>query len=275
VRIIEVHNGLTGSIVEHVKFEKDGRSFEFDGMWGSSLTDATSRAIPDIDAIDLSSRLEMVRQIFEVTTKPLIFDGNTGGRKELFALNVRTLERHGVSGVVIGDRKARKGNLLESNTEAQILEASEVLVEKIKLGKASQRTEEFMIMARVESLAMNRGIDDTLSRAHAYLEAGADGIVIASTGEDADQFFDFCTKYKQLENRKPLVVALSGLSKIKESELLGNGVSLVIYSDHLIRAAIPRMQSMALAILENQCAHEIETDVMDMATIFELFIDKQ
>jgi len=274
IRIIEVHNGLTGSIVEHVKIQKDGRILEFDGMWGSSHTDAASRAIADLGAIDLSSRLEMVHQVFEVTTKPLIFDGNTGGRKEHFVLNVRTLERHGVSGVVVEDKKSLKGDASVSNAPEEVLEDCRVFAEKISSGKASQRTEEFMIIAKTEILAGKNGVKEALARTRTYLEAGADGIMVASSSKDTDQLYDFCLKYKMNESGKPLIVASSSFPCVRESELIKNGVNVLIYSDHLIRAAVPAMNAALCNILEGKGTNESDMNMMDLPNIFDLFSEK-
>lgn len=275
VRLIEVHNGLTGSIVETTRIQAGAGALEFDGMWGSSFADASARAKPDIEAVDLSSRLEIVNQVFEVTTKPLIFDGGTGGRKEHFVLNVKTLERTGVSAVVIGDGQGIErdpvfgGNIFAAQVDPKSF------MEKIQIGKASQQTEEFMIIAKIESLALDKGVEDALMRAQAYLGAGADGVLISSTSSDDTQIFEFCAGYKHLENWKPLFVMPSQVSRTLCSQWAEAGADIVVYADHFIRAAVPAMSKVAQSILKHQRSLEIEGELIAKSKIGEAFSNYQ
>ena len=269
VRICEVHNGMTGSIVEHTQIRAE-KNYEFDGMWASSLTDSTARAKPDIEAVDISARLRLVDEVFEVTTKPMIFDGDTGGVAEHFKFTVRSLERLGVSAVIIEDKTGLKKNSLLGNEVPQTQDSIENFCAKIHAGKAAQITDEFMIIARIESLILEKGQEDALKRAKAYLDAGADGIMIHSRRKDPDEIFMFCDAYNQLPNRKPLVVVPSSYNYVTEDELVAHGVNVVIYANQLLRAAYPAMKSVAESILTHHRSLECDKSLMSIKDILNL-----
>ena len=269
LKICEVLSGLTGSIVENTRVITD-KPYEFDGMWASSLTDSTSRAMPDIEAVDISSRLRLIDEIFEVTTKPLIFDGDTGGIPEHFKFTVRQLERLGVSAVIIEDKTGLKKNSLFGNEVAQTQDSIENFCTKIATGKKAQITEDFMIIARIESLILERGLNDAITRAKAYLEAGADGIMIHSRKKDPKEIFDFCDAYGKLPNRKPLVVVPSSFNQVTEDELQAKGVNIVIYANQLLRAAYPAMKNVAESILTNHRSLECDSSLMKIKDILDL-----
>ena len=269
VRICEVHNGMTGAIVEHTKVHEK-TTLEFDGMWGSSLTDSTARAKPDIEAVDITARMRLIDELFEVTTKPLIFDGDTGGIPEHFRFTVRSLERLGVSAVIIEDKTGLKKNSLFGNEVAQTQDSIEHFCEKIRLGKAAQVTDDFMIIARIESLILDKGQEDAIARAKAYLNAGADGIMIHSRKKDPAEIFEFCKEYNRLPNRKTLVVVPSSYNAVTEAELAENGVNIVIYANQLLRAAYPAMKSVAESILRNQRSLECDNQLMSIKDILNL-----
>jgi len=256
VRIMEVHNGLTGRIVEKTKVIEGEIVKEFDGMWASSLTDSTSKGKPDIELVDLTSRLQTINQIFEVTTIPLIVDGDTGGLTEHFVYTVKTLERLGVSAVIIEDKIGSKRNSLFGTDVEQIQDTIENFSKKISAGKKAQVNEDFMIIARIESLILKKGIDDALNRAGAYIAAGADGIMIHSKEKDPKEILDFCKEYNKLENKVPLVVVPTSYSTITEEELIKAGVGMVIYGNHLLRSAYPAMVKTAESILRHGRCHE-------------------
>lgn len=270
VRIMEVHNGITASIVQNLELQEKNRILEFDGMWGSSLTDSTARAKPDIEAVDWSARLETINQVFEITNKPLIFDGDTGGQKEHFELNVRTLERLGVSAVIIEDKTGLKKNSLFGTEVSQTQDDPYIFADKIKAGKSKQITEDFMIIARIESLVLEKGVDDALSRAQIYLDAGTDGIMIHSKSKDPSEIFEFCELYQSRGYKKPLVVVPSSFSHVTEDELVKRGVNVVIYANHFLRAAYPAMLNAAKSILTNRRAYEAEPDLMKISEILDL-----
>jgi phosphoenolpyruvate phosphomutase len=269
VRICEVHSGMTGSIVEHTSVTTD-RHYEFDGMWGSSLTDSTNRAKPDIEAVDISARLKLIDQIFEVTTKPFIFDGDTGGIPEHFQFTVRSLERLGVSAVIIEDKTGLKKNSLFGNDVAQTQDSIENFCAKIKAGKQAQITEDFMIIARIESLILDKGIEDALTRAKAYLAAGADGIMIHSRKKNPAEIFEFCRRYNELPNRKCLVAVPSSYNSVTEDELAEHGVNIVIYANQLLRAAYPAMKNVAESILTHHRSLECDSQLMSIKDILNL-----
>ncbi|WP_417464735.1 phosphoenolpyruvate mutase [Kordiimonas sp.] len=270
VRIMEAHNGISGLIVEHAKSSKDGRTLEFDGMWGSSLTESTVKGKPDIEVVDISTRLSTLNEIFEVTTKPLIFDGDTGGKPEHFAFTVRSLERLGVSAVIIEDKVGLKKNSLFGNEVAQQQASIEDFCDKIRTGKASQVTRDFMIIARIESLILEQGLEDAITRAKAYLEAGADGIMIHSRQKSPDEIYAFCEMYAALGADKPLVVVPSSFNEVYEHELQERGVKVVIYANQLLRAAYPSMMKVAESILHHGRSAESSELCMPIKEILDL-----
>lgn len=258
VRILEAHNGLTGLIIENSKVEVDNRSREFDGMWSSSLTDAIARGKPDIEAVDVSSRLQTVNEIFEVTTKPLVFDGDTGGKPEHFSFTVRSLERLGVSAVIVEDKEGLKRNSLFGTKFPQKQSMVEGFCERIRVGKRAQITDDFMIIARIESLILEKGMADAVQRAEAYMDAGADGIMIHSRKSDPSEIFEFCKHFDKLSRRVPLVVVPTSYSSVHEAVLADAGVNMVIYANHFMRAIYPQMIRVAQSILQHGRAHEAE-----------------
>ena len=270
VRIIEVHNGLTGLIAESTRISVNDKIREFDGMWESSLTDSTSKGKPDTQAVDISSRVSTIDQILEVTTKPLIVDADNGGLPEHFSFTVRTLERLGISAVIIEDKVGAKRNSLFGTDVAQTQDSISEFSNKISLGKRSQVTEDYMIIARIESLILKQGMEDALKRAQAYIEAGADGIMIHSKEKTPAEILEFCEGYKKLSLNAPLVVVPSTYSTVTEEELAAAGVKIVIYANHLLRSAFPAMVKTAESILTNGRCHEASENCMPIKEIITL-----
>lgn len=260
VRILESHSGLTGLIIENTKIEIDGCTREFDGMWASSLTDSTSKGKPDIEAVDLTTRLHDLNDSLEVTTKPVIFDGDTGGKLEHFPFTVRTLERMGISAVIIEDKVGLKQNSLFGTDAVQTQDTIEGFCEKIRAGKNAQVTRDFMIIARVESLIAGKPVDDALERAHAYAEAGADGIMIHSKNKDGLDIKEFCQHFREKDSHTPIVVVPTTYAQITEDELIDWGVNIVIYANHMLRSAYPAMVNCAKSILEHGRCKEASSD---------------
>ena len=270
VKTIEVHNGLTGLIAEKTVVENDGGLDQFDAMWISSLCDSTSRGKPDIELIDLSDRIQTINEVMEVTTKPIILDMDTGGTAEHFAYNVRTLERIGVSAVIVEDKTGAKRNSLFGTEVAQTQDTVENFSEKIAAGKAAQRTEEFMIIARIESLILEKGIEDALARAEAYVAAGADGIMIHSRAKSPDEVIAFCDAFHTSHPDVPIVAVPSSYNTITEAELAAHGVRIVIYANQLTRSAFPAMENAARSILVHHRAHEIDAELLPIKDIIRL-----
>ena len=258
VRILEVHNGLTGLIVESTQADRDGAQVEFDGMWGSSLTDSTARGKPDIEAVDISSRLQTISEIFETTTKPLIFDGDTGGKPEHFVFTVRSLERLGASAVIIEDKEGLKKNSLFGTEVEQTQSTIEDFCVRLQMGKQAQVTDDFMIIPRLESLILEKGMDDAVARAQAYIEAGADAIMIHSRRKEPDEIFEFCRLAERFPTQVPIVAVPSSYNGVTEQQLIDAGVRIVIYANHLMRAAYPQMRTVARMILENGRSKEAD-----------------
>ena len=270
VRVLEAHSGLSGLIVEHARPAGENGVREFDAIWLSSLTDSTAKGKPDIECVDLTSRLHTVNDIMEVTTKPIIFDGDSGGLPEHFVFTVRSLERLGVSAVIIEDKIGLKQNSLGEAGSRQSQDSTGNMCYKIKAGKSAQVTDDFMVIARCESLITGAGMEDALQRVEAYIAAGADGIMIHSKASDAQEISDFCARYRALEKRVPLVVVPTAFPQVTEEELEAWGVNVVIYANHLLRAAYPAMVSAARRILEHGRAAEAEPDLMPIREILRL-----
>lgn len=258
VKVLEAHNGLSGLIVENCFIKQDNKRREFDAIWISSLTQSAAKAKPDNGYLDSASRLEGLNDILDVTTKPIIYDADNGGPCEHFASTVKSLERLGVSAVIIEDKIGLKKNSLFGTEVEQQQDSIEDFCEKIKTGKQSQVTENFMIIARIESLILEK--DDALIRAKAYIDAGADGIMIHSRSKTFDEIKAFLAEYNKLENRKPIVVVPSSYCQVTEEELIENQVNIVIYANHLLRAAYPAMVNTAKSILENHRSYEATND---------------
>jgi len=270
VRIIEAHSGLSGLIAEHTYIENNEVKKEFDGVWLSSLTDSTAKGKPDIEYVDITSRILTLQDILEVTTKPIIFDGDSGGLPEHFAFNVRSLERLGVSAIIIEDKKGLKKNSLFGVAGGQEQESIENFSYKISVGKQARVTEDIMIIARIESLILKKGMEDALKRAQAYIEAGADGIMIHSKEKSPQEILEFCQHYSKFTQKVPLVVVPSTYSQITEDELIKAGVKIVIYANQLLRSAYPAMVATAKSILTHGRALEAEKNMMPISEIINL-----
>lgn len=270
VRICESHSGLTGLIIENTFVSVNGQNKEFDGMWSSSLTDSTNKGKPDIEAVDLTTRLHDLNDTLEVTTKPVIFDGDTGGKTEHFVFTVRTLERLGVSAVIIEDKVGLKKNSLFGTDAVQTQDSIEGFCSKIQAGKRAQITPDFMIIARIESFIAGKGLDDAMKRALAYIEAGADGIMIHSKDKSGDDIKAFCMALRKLHANIPIVVVPTTYNHITEDELSSWGVNIVIYANHMLRSAYPAMVNTAKTILANGRSYETNDLCMPVKEILEL-----
>ena len=270
VRVLEAHNGLTGLIIENTRVEQERGYREFDAMWLSSLTDSTAKGKPDIEAVDVTSRMGTINEIAEVTTKPIIFDGDTGGITEHFVFTVRTLERLGVSAVIIEDKVGLKKNSLFGTDVEQTQDTIENFSHKIAEGKRARVTNDFMIIARIESLILGAGQEDALKRARAYIEAGADGIMIHSKQKSPDEVFEFCAAYRKFDYRVPLVVVPTTYNSVTEDELKEAGVRIVIYGNHLLRSAYPAMVRTAESILKHGRCTEASDDCTPVKEIITL-----
>ena len=270
VKAMEAHSGLTGLIVEKTVVEHDGKLDQFDAMWVSSLCDSTAKGKPDIELVDMTSRFRTIDDLMEVTTKPIIFDGDTGGLTEHFVYTVRSLERMGVSAVIIEDKKGLKKNSLFGTEVEQTQATIEEFSAKIAAGKKAQLTDDFMIIARIESLILERGMEDALERARAFVKAGADGIMIHSRKKDPAEIVEFCDKFRAEDAVTPIVVVPSSFTVITEEELAEHGVNIVIYANQLTRSAFPAMQQTAEDILRYHRAKEVDDRLMPIKNIITL-----
>ncbi|MFI3173702.1 MAG: phosphoenolpyruvate mutase [Bacillota bacterium] len=258
VTMMEAHSGLTGLIVEQSTVYQDGKMEQFDGMWVSSLCDSTMKGKPDIELVDFSSRMRTIDDIMEVTTKPIILDGDTGGQIEHFVYTVKTLERMGVSAIIIEDKTGLKKNSLFGDEVEQTQDTIEQFSAKLRAGKKAQKTREFMIIARIESLILEKGMDEALLRAKAFVAAGADGIMIHSRKKSPNEIFEFVEKFRALDATTPIVVVPSSFNAVTEQEFEERGVNIVIYANQLIRSAFPAMQKTAESILTHHRAKEAD-----------------
>ena len=270
VTAMEAHSGITGLIVEKTTVLQDGKTYQFDAMWISSLCDSTAKGKPDIELVDMTSRFRTIDDIMEVTTKPIIFDGDTGGLTEHFVYTVRSLERMGVSMVIIEDKTGLKKNSLFGTEVKQTQDSIENFCEKIKAGKRAQKTKEFMICARIESLILERGMDDALKRAFAFTAAGADAIMIHSRKKDPAEIFEFVEKFRKENKVTPIVVVPTSFNTVTEDEFKRRGVNVVIYANQLTRTGFPAMQDAARTILENHRAKECDDKCMSIKEIITL-----
>jgi len=269
VRILEAHNALSALIAENTVVERNGEDVSFDGVWSSSLTDSTAKGKPDIEAIDMTSRINAVNDVFEVTTKPMIFDADTGGKTEHFEFTVKSLERTGVSAVVIEDKTGLKKNSLFGNDVSQTQDSIENFCDKISRGKAAQISDDFMIVARIESLILEAGMEDALIRAKAYIKAGADGIMIHSRHKDPAEIMEFMQKFRATDAITPVVVVPTSFNSVTVEEFIEMGVNVVVTANHMLRAAYPAMLNVAKSVLENGRSLEAEPDCMSIKEILE------
>lgn len=270
VKTIEVHSGLTGLIAEKTIVETDGELNQFDAMWISSLCDSTAKGKPDIELVDMTSRFRTIDDVMEVTTKPIIFDGDTGGKIEHFVYTVRSLERMGVSAVIIEDKIGLKKNSLFGTEVKQTQDTIEHFCDKIKAGKKVQLSDSFMIIARIESLILEKGMEDALERARAYVAAGADGIMIHSRKNNPDEIFEFCDSFRNENLNTPIVVVPTSYNQVTENELIKHGINIVIYANQLTRSAFPAMEKTAKSILKNHRAKEVDDSLMPFKDIITL-----
>ena len=270
VKALEVHSGLTGLIAEKTYVEHNGEFDQFDAMWVSSLCDSTAKGKPDIELVDMTSRFRTIEDVMEVTTKPIIFDADSGGFAEHFVYTVRSLERMGVSAVIIEDKIGLKKNSLFGTEVTQTQDTIEGFCEKLKAGKKVQLTDAFMIIARIESLILDQGMDDALKRAFAYVEAGADGIMIHSRKKEPDEILEFCDKFRKKIADIPIVVVPTTYNTITEQELKEHGVNVVIYANQLTRSAFPAMENTAKEILIHHRAKEVDDRLMPIKDIINL-----
>ncbi len=270
ITAIEAHSGITGLIAEQTKVLQDGKTYQFDAMWVSSLCDSTAKGKPDIELVDMTSRFRTIDDIMEVTTKPIIFDGDTGGLTEHFVYTVKSLERMGVSMVIIEDKTGLKKNSLFGTEVEQTQDSIESFSEKIRAGKRAQKTKEFMICARIESLILERGMEDALERAFAFSAAGADAIMIHSRKKDPSEIFEFVEKFREGNKTTPVVVVPTSFNTVTEEEFKARGVNVVIYANQLTRTGFPAMQNAAKLILENHRAKECDDICMSIKDIITL-----
>lgn len=270
VKVLEVHSGLTGLIAEKTVVQHDGVFDQFEAMWMSSLCDSTAKGKPDIELVDMTSRFRTINDIMEVTTKPIIFDGDTGGLVGHFVYTVRSLERMGVSAVIIEDKTGMKKNSLFGTEVVQTQDSIEHFCEKISAGKKVQLTDEFMIIARIESLILEKGMQDALKRASAYVKAGADGIMIHSRKKDPGEILEFCDQFRQVDTHTPIVVVPSSFNTVTENELTEHGANIVIYANQLTRSAFPAMEQTAKDILTYHRAKEVDDRLLPIKDIISL-----
>ena len=269
-KFLEAHSPLSAIIGENTFIEKKGKKIGFDGFWSSSLTDSTVVGKPDNESLDFSQRLNGVDQIFEVTTKPLIMDGDTGGKVEHFEMRIKSAERLGISALIIEDKKGLKKNSLLKDTSRQTQEGKIKFSEKISVGKKAQISDDFMIIARIESFILGQGLNDAISRAHSYIEAGADGIMIHSKSKNPREVIAFSKVFRKSYKKIPLVSVPSSYNQISEKTLYENGFNIVIYANHMLRASYPAMQHVAKTILEKNRSKEADKKLLSIKEILNL-----
>lgn len=269
-RFLESHSPISALIAESASIATNSEVRSFDGFWSSSLTDSTEKGKPDIEALDISDRLSNINDIFEVTTKPLIMDADTGGKLEHFEMHVRSMERLGISAVIIEDKTGLKKNSLFGTDVEQNQENINIFSDKIRAGRAALRSDDFMIIARIESLILDKGMDDAITRARAYVNAGAHGIMIHSRKKSPDEIFEFARLFRKEYPFIPLVCVPTSYNHVTEKELEEQGFNIVIYANQMLRAAYPAMRGVALSILENGRSLEADSALISINEILEL-----
>lgn len=275
VRVLEAHNGLSALIAESIEVTRANHQVQFDAVWSSSLTDSTSRGKPDIEAVDISDRLATVNEIFEVTSKPMVFDGDTGGRIEHLPFTVRSLERLGVSAIVIEDKEGLKRNSLFGTAAKQVQAPAADFGQKIAAAKAAQVTEDFMVVARIESLILQQGLSDALERGRVYVESGADAVLIHSKSTSASEVVDFAKAFRADFPSVPIFAVPTMFNSATDTELSAAGVNVLIYANHMLRAAYPNMREVAERILLNGRSAEAEELLEPISSILTLIPGNQ
>lgn len=270
LRFLEAHSPLSALIAENANSVRNGIEIEYDGFWSSSLTDSTNNGKPDIEALDFSARLNAINSIFDVSYKPLIMDGDTGGKIEHFPFYVKSVERLGISAIIIEDKTGLKKNSLLGNDVSQEQADPAFFCEKIAAGCAARTSNDFMIFARIESLILDKGIGDALQRGLKYTEAGADGIMIHSRKKDPEEVFTFARNFQAHYPKTPLIVVPTTFNKTTDTELADAGFNIAIYANHMLRAAYPAMQRTAQSILAHGRTHEVEQDLISINEILNL-----
>ena len=270
VKVLVAYDGMSALIVEKTRIENENSRRQFDGIWLSSLCDSTSKGKPDIEVVDLTSRINNLEDIMEVTTKPIIFDADTGGLTEHFVYNIRTLERVGASAVIIEDKIGLKRNSLLGNEVEQYQDSIENFCNKISEGKKAVISKNFMLIARIESLILEQGMEDALERAEAYVKAGADGIMIHSRKKEPDEIFEFVDKFREKDKETPIVVVPTTYNQVYEKELQEHGVNIVIYANQMLRAAFVAMENVAKTILQEERCKEVDESCLSIKEILSL-----
>ncbi len=270
VRILESHNPLTGLIIESLKINKNKQPLEFDGMWSSSLTDSASRGLPDNSSLSFSSRISSLNDMMDVTTKPIVFDADNGGQIEHLPFLIRSLERSGVSSIIMEDKIGVKKNSLFKNQSDTLQDKPKIFAKKIKKICKVRNSNDFMVIARIESFILGKGLKDALNRAITYSKAGADGILIHSKAKTSSEIFSFAKEFRKSKYSIPLVCVPSTYSKVYEKNLIKNGFKMVIYANQLLRAAYPAMQDTAKVILEKSRAFEADKKIIPIKEIINL-----
>ena len=269
-RILESHNALTGLIIENIKINNNKKNLEFDGMWSSSLTDSATKGLPDNSSLSFSARISSLNDMMDVTTKPVVFDADNGGQIEHLPFLIRSLERSGVSAIIMEDKVGLKKNSLFKNQAGTKQDKPNLFAKKIKKICNTRQSQDFMVIARIESFIVGKGLKDALHRAEIYSKAGADAILIHSKEKTPAEIFSFAREFKKSKNFIPLVSVPSTYSKVYEKDLIKNGFKLVIYANQLLRAAYPAMQNTAKTILKNSRAFEADKKIIPIKEIINL-----
>ena len=270
VRVLESHNSLTGLIIDKINIVKNKKKLEFDGMWSSSLTDSATKGLPDNSSLSFSARISSLNDMMDVTSKPLIFDADNGGQIEHLSFLVRSLERCGVSAIIMEDKVGLKKNSLFKNQAGTKQDKPTIFAKKIRKICNSRQSKDFMVIARIESFIVGKGLKDALSRAEIYSKAGADAILIHSKEKTPAEIFSFAREFKKSKNYIPLVSVPSTYSKVYEKDLIKNGFKIVIYANQLLRAAYPAMQNTARTILKKSRAFEADKKIIPINEIINL-----
>lgn len=258
IRIVGAHDGLGAKIVE-----RNG----FDGVWAGGLEISTSYAVPDASILTMSQYLERAIEMNDSVSIPVIADCDTGfGNSNNVIHMVKKYESAGIAAVCIEDKKFPKVNSLLFKGRQELASIAE-FVGKIMAAKNAQATKNFMVFARVEALIAGWGQEEALKRAHAYVQAGADAILIHSKTSSPQPIIDFA---KSWNNSAPLVIVPTTYPSIAFEQIKELGIKMVIYANQGLRAAIKAMDSVLSEIFGDKTTLGVEEKITSMKEIFEL-----
>jgi phosphoenolpyruvate phosphomutase len=256
--LMEAHSGLSAKIAEEAGFE---------GIWASGLSMSAAMGVRDSNEASWTQVLEVVEFMSDATSIPILLDADTGyGNFNNVRRLVRKLEQRNVAGMCIEDKLFPKTNSF-LNGESQVLAQVDEFAGKIKAAKDTQQDADFCVVARLESFIAGKGLADALERATAYYEAGADALLVHSKKSHPAEVLSFMQEW---QNTCPVVIVPTMYYQTPVRVFTEAGISVVIWANHLLRAAVCAMQQIAAKIHETQSLLEAEAEIVSVQEIFRL-----